>query len=275
MIIPLHGIRLDVDRIHIEIPLLRVQLRLQPLRRVRRPPGAGLPAVAVGGHERGEDAADDGAEEGEGGADDGDIAFCCGPVGGADVAVWILLMGGPSVLVHLGLDLQDVSGLLATVCKLERRRALVITTLVSLAIDSTSPEKKKILQSTNCKNPHQRNLLHARQLKLRKQRHWHDKQHQIRQDIHSRVKEPQRFKTKTVTLDRAVPELGNGHAVDEAADDRPGRVRRDYPHDNVAGNAEGSAGEDAEVLEEDGEFRACETGVVHGDGDPEHFELFH
>ena len=82
MIIPLHGIRLDVDSIHVKVPL----------RAVRRPPGAGLPAVAVGGHERGEDAADDGAEEGEGGADDGDVAFCCGPVGGADVAVWVLLV---------------------------------------------------------------------------------------------------------------------------------------------------------------------------------------
>ena len=92
MIIPLHGIRLDVDSIHVKVPLLRVQLRLQPLRAVRRPPGAGLPAVAAGGHERGEDAADDGAEEGEGGADDGDVAFCCGPVGGADVAVWVLLV---------------------------------------------------------------------------------------------------------------------------------------------------------------------------------------
>lgn len=93
MIIPLHGIRLDVDRIHIEIPLLRVQLRLQALRAVRRPPGAaGLPAVAVGRHERGENAADDGAEEGERGADDGDVTFCCGPVGGADVAVWVVLV---------------------------------------------------------------------------------------------------------------------------------------------------------------------------------------
>ena len=128
MIIPLHGIRLDVDSIHVKVPLLRVQLRLQPLRAVRRPPGAGLPAVAVGGHERGEDAADDGAEEGEGGADDGDIAFCCGPVGRADVAVWVLLVRF-FVWVWVSLDLQDVSGFLATVCRLERRRALVITTL--------------------------------------------------------------------------------------------------------------------------------------------------
>lgn len=135
--------------------------------------------------------------------------------------------------------------------------------------------RTKHLQSANSKNPHQRNLLHTRQLKLRKKRHGHNKQRQISQDIHRRVKEPQRLETQTVALDRAVPELGNGHAVDEAADDRPGRVRRDYAHGNVAGYAERSAGEDAEVLEEDGEFGACETGVVHGDGDPEHFELFH
>ena len=87
-----------------------------------------MPAVAAGGHERGEDAADDGAEEGEGGADDGDVAFCCGPVGRADVAVWVLLVRF-FVWVWVSLDLQDVSGLLATVCRLERRRALVITTL--------------------------------------------------------------------------------------------------------------------------------------------------
>lgn len=45
-------------------------------------------AVAVCGHELGEDTADHGAEEGERSADDGDIAFCSGPVGGGDVAVF-------------------------------------------------------------------------------------------------------------------------------------------------------------------------------------------
>lgn len=44
--------------------------------------------VAVGWHELGEDQGDDGSEEREGSADDGDVAFCCGPVGCADVAVW-------------------------------------------------------------------------------------------------------------------------------------------------------------------------------------------
>ena len=44
--------------------------------------------VAVRGENLGEEAADDGAEEGETGADDGDVAFCCCPVGCADIAVY-------------------------------------------------------------------------------------------------------------------------------------------------------------------------------------------
>lgn len=45
-------------------------------------------AVAVCGHELGEDAADYGAEEGERGTDDGDVAFGGGPVGSGNVAVF-------------------------------------------------------------------------------------------------------------------------------------------------------------------------------------------
>lgn len=65
-----------------------------------------------------------------------------------------------------------------------------------------------------------------------------------------------------------VPESGHGHAIHVAAYDRPGRVGSNNGHHDVAGDAESSVGEDAEVLEEDGELAACETAVVHGNGRP-------
>ena len=51
-----------------------------------------------------------------------------------------------------------------------------------------------------------------------------------------------------------VPEFGDRDAGHVAADNGPGGVCGDDGHDDVAGEAEGLEGEDAEVLEENGEF---------------------
>ena len=67
-----------------------VQKPLGPGRRRRRP--AASASVAVRRHELGKYHSDHGAEEGERGADDGNVAFGCGPVGGADIAVWSVLL---------------------------------------------------------------------------------------------------------------------------------------------------------------------------------------
>lgn len=87
---------LDVNGIHVVVAVLGVKLDLVAVG-LRGHAGGGHAAdrhggiarvavVAVGGQELGEEAADDGAEEGQARADDGDVAFCGGPVGGADVA---------------------------------------------------------------------------------------------------------------------------------------------------------------------------------------------
>lgn len=62
--------------------------------------------------------------------------------------------------------------------------------------------------------------------------------------------------------DRGIPELCDWDTIQIAADKGPGRVQRNDRRHSVAGEAEGSAGENAQVLKEDGEFAACEAGVV-------------
>lgn len=65
-----------------------------------------------------------------------------------------------------------------------------------------------------------------------------------------------------------IPELGHGYAVNVAGNDSPSRIRcHDGPH-NKTGETKRTSGEDAEVLEEDGKFGECQTGIVHGNCGP-------
>lgn len=103
---------------------------------------------------------------------------------------------------------------------------------------------------------------------MRKQRHRHDQQGDVGDDIHGGVKEPDGFETHAGAADGGVPEAGDGEAVDKGADDSPGAVGGDDSHDDVAGETEALVGEDTQVLEQDGELGGAQAGVVEGDGGP-------
>lgn len=124
------------------------------------------------------------------------------------------------------------------------------------------------VQGTDGEDSHEREFLPARELQMREERHRHDEESQVGGDVHGRVEEPQRLEAEAGAWDFAIPEPRHRDAVDVAADDGPGGVGDHDAHGDVAGEPEVAVREDAQVLEEDGEFGAGQTGVVHGDGGP-------
>lgn len=87
--------RFDIDGIHIVVLVLVLaeESRVASLAAGCGHVGAGrsvvggVAVVAVCREELGEDAADNWSQDGEAGAHNCDVALCCGPVGGSDVAV--------------------------------------------------------------------------------------------------------------------------------------------------------------------------------------------
>jgi hypothetical protein len=87
--------RLDIDRVHVIVFVhvltenFGLTLRASTGEVVCGSSRVGcVGLVAVCREQFGEDAADDGSEEGETGAYNGDVAFCGGPIGGSNVAVF-------------------------------------------------------------------------------------------------------------------------------------------------------------------------------------------
>lgn len=87
--------------------------------------------------------------------------------------------------------------------------------------------------------------------------------------MHHRIREPQPLPTQTVPRDQGVPELGDGEAGQEGADDAPGAVGGEESDHGPGDDAHAAGRENEEVLEEDGGFGAENRGVVEGDCGPE------
>lgn len=66
--------------------------------------------------------------------------------------------------------------------------------------------------------------------------------------MHRRIREPQPLPTQTVPPDRGVPELGDGEAGQEGADDAPGAVGGEEGDHGPGDDAHAVGRENEEVL---------------------------
>lgn len=89
--------RLDIDRIHVIVLILVLAIQLSMACQiassgeVRDCGFVGSVAIRAScGEKPGEDAADNWSQEWETGAHDGDVAFCGCPVGGSDIAIYLV-----------------------------------------------------------------------------------------------------------------------------------------------------------------------------------------
>lgn len=83
------------------------------------------------------------------------------------------------------------------------------------------------------------------------------------------VGEPEALFAETVSVDVFVPEFGDRNAVEPGAEDGPGTVDRYKCNHAVAYDAHALCGENAQVLEEDGQLREDESGIVDWNCCPE------
>lgn len=72
--------------------------------------------------------------------------------------------------------------------------------------------------------------------------------------------------------DGFIPKVRDGLAEEDRAENRPARPGEDESHQAVVEGSEEAVGEDAEVLQQDGEFRQEEPEVVNDNAGPEGFE---
>ena len=126
----------------------------------------------------------------------------------------------------------------------------------------------------NSQNPHPKNANQAVLLPLRQAQAVQDgdREHdddEVGDDVHGRVAEPVRHLVQTAALYGFVPEKGNGPAHEDGAEKGPGAVDTDDGTGDEDGAPGGVRGEDAQVLEEHGEFGDCEGEIVDWDGNVE------
>lgn len=106
-------------------------------------------------------------------------------------------------------------------------------------------------------------------MQLLKQWHRDGEDDDVGSDVDTGVGEPKLQAVHAVALDSLVPEGGDGYAHKDGADDGPEAVDdKDAEHD-VAEAVDQRGGEDALVLEDDGELREDERRVVAWDCSPE------
>ena len=126
----------------------------------------------------------------------------------------------------------------------------------------------------NSQNPHPKNANQAVLLPLRQTQAIEDRDREhdddeVGDDVHGRVAEPVGHLVQAAAFDCLVPEKGNGPAHEDGAEKGPGAVDAD----DGAGDEDGAPGgvrrEDAQVLEEHGDFGDGGAEVVDWDGDVE------
>lgn len=110
---------------------------------------------------------------------------------------------------------------------------LVMHTLESSAVNQTADKqlinmegegKGKPLQPAQGKDANNPNPLPKGQSQPLQRRDGDDQNRNIRQDMHTSIGEPQRFRIKAVSPYRGVPEFSHGDAVKESTYHGPGAV---------------------------------------------------
>lgn len=90
--------------------------------------------------------------------------------------------------------------------------------------------------------------------------------------IHTSCGIPDAKSVHAFALNTALPEMTDGDAHENSAEDRPQAASRDQGDQDVASNLEILLDEDTEVLKQNGGLHKKETGVVDPDGHPEPVE---
>lgn len=143
-----------------------------------------------------------------------------------------------------------------------------VTQTLPLSALVLAEQRKEDLQSTKAKDEHETYLLLLRQLKRFQKRHRDGENHDISRDIQRRIREPESKTVHAFSWQSLIPERLGGNTHEERAEECPEAVDDQDAHHDLAETHDLLGGEDAHVLEDDGDFGEGQSEVVHGDGDP-------